>query len=178
MDAFVGVIIYLGVFIVIMSSVAKKKKRAAKNSAQKKTNPGVQNTVAARTGTAQPVRTAPEKTVKEALQEGFEAYNAVSPAGRAKAAAEAVRRAEQKPQVRQTYSRKPSAAARSRFRELEDDSNDWLARQMNEERKAYREMSEMFEAKLSHMSNCAAENLRLDHTLHCDAKEVARVSRK
>ena len=62
--------------------------------------------------------------------------------------------------------------------ELEDDSNDWLARQLEEERKAYRAVSEMFEVRLSHMANCQAENLRLEHTLHCDAKEVARVSRK
>jgi len=62
--------------------------------------------------------------------------------------------------------------------ELEDDRNDWLACQLREEQRAYREVSEMFESKLSHLSNCAAENLRLDHTLRCAARQLAEDSRK
>jgi len=60
---------------------------------------------------------------------------------------------------------------------LQDTKHDWLAGQLAEEQRAYRAVSEMFQVKMSHLSNCRAENLRLDHVLNCDARKLAEDSR-
>ncbi len=54
----------------------------------------------------------------------------------------------------------------------EDRRNDWLARQMAEERIAARRMSEMFQLKQEHHYNCEAEMLRQFHEVRCEANEV------
>jgi len=60
---------------------------------------------------------------------------------------------------------------------LQDEKHDWLARQLEEERKSYREVSEMFQMKMSHLNSCAAENNRLEHSLNCAARQLADDSR-
>ncbi len=54
----------------------------------------------------------------------------------------------------------------------EDRKNDWLARQMAEERVAARRMSEMFQLKLEHRYNCEAEMLKQFHEARCSADGV------
>ena len=54
----------------------------------------------------------------------------------------------------------------------EDRKNDWLARQMAEEKASARRMSEMFQIKLEHRYNCEAEMLRQFHESHCTAEAV------
>ena len=58
------------------------------------------------------------------------------------------------------------------IRGWEDRRNDWLARQMAEERVAQRRMSEMFQMKMEHRYNCEAEMLKQFHETRCDASEV------
>ena len=64
------------------------------------------------------------------------------------------------------------ARERINIRGWEDRRNDWLARQMAEERAAARRMSEMFQMKLEHRYNCEAEMLKQFHEARCDANEV------
>ena len=85
---------------------------------------------------------------------------------------------------RSAYSRKKSASPGNPIENLfgsdaglQDDRHDWLAEQLAEERRAYRNVSAMFQMKMRHMQNCAAENARLDHALHCDARQLAEDSR-
>lgn len=61
---------------------------------------------------------------------------------------------------------------------LQDTRHDWLANQLAEEQRSYRMVSEMFQVKMSHLHNCAAENARLDHMLNCDARKLAEESRR
>ena len=58
------------------------------------------------------------------------------------------------------------------IRGWEDRRNDWLARQMAEERVAQKRMSEMFQMKLEHRYNCEAEMLKQFHETRCEANEV------
>ena len=58
------------------------------------------------------------------------------------------------------------------IRGWEDRRNDWLARQMAEERVAQRRMSEMFQMKMEHRYNCEAEMLKQFHEARCEANEV------
>ncbi len=58
------------------------------------------------------------------------------------------------------------------IRSWEDRKNDWLARQMEEERVCARRMSEMFQMKLEHRYNCEAEMLKQFHQAACNADGV------
>ena len=58
------------------------------------------------------------------------------------------------------------------LRSWEDRKNDWMARQMAEERVAKRRMSEMFQMKMEHRYNCEAEMLKQFHEARCNAGEV------
>ncbi len=58
------------------------------------------------------------------------------------------------------------------IRGWEDRKNDWLARQMAEERVSARRMSEMFQLKLEHRYNCEAEMLKQFHEARCSADAV------
>ncbi|MBO4903173.1 MAG: hypothetical protein J5518_10300 [Lachnospiraceae bacterium] len=58
------------------------------------------------------------------------------------------------------------------IRGWEDRKNDWLARQMEEERISQRRMSEMFQMKMEHRYNCEAEMLKQFHEQHCSAEGV------
>ena len=68
---------------------------------------------------------------------------------------------------------RPVKTSRISATTLKDDrNNDWLAKQMREERSALNAMSEMFGLKLSHMANCEARNIRKEHHDNCDADGV------
>ena len=64
---------------------------------------------------------------------------------------------------------KHMAREKTNIREWEDRRNDWLARQMDDERQAQRRMSEMFQLKMEHRYNCDAEMLKQFHESRCDA---------
>ena len=68
---------------------------------------------------------------------------------------------------------RPVKTSRISATTLKDDrNNDWLAKQMREERSALNAMSEMFGLKLSHMANCEARNIRKEHHDNCDAGSI------
>lgn len=67
---------------------------------------------------------------------------------------------------------KHMARERANIKEWEDRRNDWLARQMDDERQAKKRMSEMFQLKMEHRYNCEAEMLKQFHESHCDADDV------
>jgi hypothetical protein len=54
----------------------------------------------------------------------------------------------------------------------DDRSGDWLAKQLADERKAYRQVSEMFELKAYHANQCEAEMLKRFHEENCDAERI------
>ncbi len=54
----------------------------------------------------------------------------------------------------------------------DDRSNDWLARQLREEHKAFKETSEMFDLKIEHASHCDARFIEQFHRRNCDARGV------
>ena len=54
----------------------------------------------------------------------------------------------------------------------DDRNNDWLARQLREEHKAFKETSEMFDLKIEHASHCDAKILEQFHKRNCDARGV------
>lgn len=56
----------------------------------------------------------------------------------------------------------------------DDKKNDWLSKQLEEERRAYRRTSELFNTDLAseHSQNCDARELALEHRTDCDAKSV------
>lgn len=60
---------------------------------------------------------------------------------------------------------------------MEDRSNDWLAKEMREERKALYRVSDMFQLKIEHSRQCEAELAREFHSVRCDADgiDTARV---
>jgi len=54
----------------------------------------------------------------------------------------------------------------------DDRANDWLARQLEEEHRAFKATSEMFDLKIEHASHCDARLLAQFHNKHCDAGGV------
>lgn len=58
---------------------------------------------------------------------------------------------------------------------MENRKNDWLTRQLNEERIAKKRMSEMFNLKQEHAANCDASHVRIEHYNNCDAGGIDRV---
>lgn len=54
----------------------------------------------------------------------------------------------------------------------DDKENDWLARQLREEHKAFKATSEMFDLKIEHASHCDARLLEQFHKRHCDAEGI------
>ena len=55
---------------------------------------------------------------------------------------------------------------------MEDREHDWLARQLAEEKRALRRMSEMFDIKISHSKSWDAESLKRFHAENCSAEGV------
>ena len=54
----------------------------------------------------------------------------------------------------------------------DDTNNDWLARQLRDEHKAFKMTSEMFDLKIEHASHCDARLLEQYHRRNCDASGV------
>lgn len=54
----------------------------------------------------------------------------------------------------------------------DDKNNDWLARQLRDEHKAFKATSEMFDLKIEHASHCDARILEQFHRRNCDASGV------
>ncbi|MBQ6129242.1 MAG: hypothetical protein IJI51_06255 [Lachnospiraceae bacterium] len=54
----------------------------------------------------------------------------------------------------------------------DDKNNDWLARQLRDEHKAFKATSEMFDLKIEHASHCDARLLEQFHRRNCDASGV------
>ena len=51
----------------------------------------------------------------------------------------------------------------------DDKNNDWLARQLRDEHKAFKATSEMFDLKIEHASHCDARIMEQFHRRNCDA---------
>ena len=64
------------------------------------------------------------------------------------------------------------------FRALEDRNNDWLAKQLREERFYEKKFSAMYGLKRQHAANCDADSLRREHEENCDAEELRKLSRR
>ncbi|MCR5420668.1 MAG: hypothetical protein K6E98_06670 [Lachnospiraceae bacterium] len=58
------------------------------------------------------------------------------------------------------------------FNLLDDRNNDWLAKQLNEEKKSKQLISEMFQLKQEHLNNCDAEFIKRFHASNCDAQAI------
>ena len=54
----------------------------------------------------------------------------------------------------------------------DDRTNDWLAKQLREEHRAFKATSEMFDLKIEHASHCDARILEQFHKKHCDASGI------
>ena len=54
----------------------------------------------------------------------------------------------------------------------DDRSNDWLAKQLREEHRAFKLTSEMFDLKIEHASHCDARLLEQFHKRNCSAEGV------
>lgn len=54
----------------------------------------------------------------------------------------------------------------------DDRSNDWLAKQLSDERRAYREMRDMFDLRDEHRSSCEAEMIKRFHEQNCESGHV------
>ena len=54
----------------------------------------------------------------------------------------------------------------------DDKENDWLARQLREEHRAFKVTSEMFDLKIEHASHCDARLLEQFHKRNCDAEGI------
>lgn len=54
----------------------------------------------------------------------------------------------------------------------DDKNNDWLARQLREEHKAFKATSEMFDLKIEHASHCDARLLEQYHKRNCTASGI------
>ena len=50
--------------------------------------------------------------------------------------------------------------------------NDWLARQLRDEEKSFREVSDMFQLKQDHINKCDAEFIKRFHENNCDAHGI------
>lgn len=57
---------------------------------------------------------------------------------------------------------------------MENRGNDWLARQLSEERIVKKKMSDMFDLKQQHAADCDAEYNKMAHANNCDANGVDR----
>ena len=58
------------------------------------------------------------------------------------------------------------------YRSMEDRSNDWLAKELREEKRALSRLSEMFEQQMEHKTHCDARILKEYHLNNCDAGGV------
>ncbi|MCR5733998.1 MAG: hypothetical protein K6G22_05245 [Lachnospiraceae bacterium] len=62
------------------------------------------------------------------------------------------------------------------YKQMEDRKNDWMAKQLLEEKIAYYRVRKMFDfrydAKKDHMENCDARDIRDSHRQNCDADMV------
>lgn len=77
--------------------------------------------------------------------------------------------------ISKSVSAKPDKAkydGMAAFRSLENRNNDWLARQLREEKQKERLYSEMYGLKRRHEENCPADRLRREHEKSCDADGV------
>ena len=54
----------------------------------------------------------------------------------------------------------------------DDKNNDWLARQLRDEHKAFKATSEMFDLKIEHASHCDARLMAQFHRRNCDANGI------
>ena len=54
----------------------------------------------------------------------------------------------------------------------DDRHNDWLARQLEEEHRAFKATSEMFDLKIEHASHCDAKLLEQFHRKNCTAEGI------
>ena len=54
----------------------------------------------------------------------------------------------------------------------DDTNNDWLAKQLAEEHRAFKATSEMFDLKIEHASHCDAKLLEQFHKRNCTAEGV------
>ncbi len=54
----------------------------------------------------------------------------------------------------------------------DDTNNDWLAKQLREEHRAFKMTSEMFDLKIEHASHCDARLMAQFHRSNCDASGV------
>ncbi len=54
----------------------------------------------------------------------------------------------------------------------DDKNNDWLARQLRDEHRAFKATSEMFDLKIEHASHCDARIMEQFHKRNCDASAV------
>lgn len=55
---------------------------------------------------------------------------------------------------------------------MENRGNDWLARQLAEERAVKKRMSDMFDMRQEHQASCEAASVRQMHQENCDAHNV------
>ncbi len=54
----------------------------------------------------------------------------------------------------------------------DDRTNDWLARQLREEHRAFKATSEMFDLKIEHASHCDSKLIEQFHHRYCDADGI------
>lgn len=54
----------------------------------------------------------------------------------------------------------------------DDKNNDWLARQLRDEHKAFKATSEMFDLKIEHASHCDARLIEQYHRRNCSASGI------
>ena len=54
----------------------------------------------------------------------------------------------------------------------DDRANDWLAKQLREEHRAFKATSEMFDLKIEHASHCDARFIEQFHRRNCDARGI------
>lgn len=55
---------------------------------------------------------------------------------------------------------------------MEDRNNDWLARELREEKRAQYRVSEMFQLKAEHKKDCQAEMIREFHKANCGSEGI------
>ena len=61
---------------------------------------------------------------------------------------------------------------------LEDRDNDWLAQQLRSEQKSQRVVSDMFQLRQEHFSNCEAEEIHTRHVDACNAEQARQSTQK
>ncbi len=71
---------------------------------------------------------------------------------------------------------KGTSASESAMRD--NTSNDWLAKQLREEKYAMSRVSDMFQLKQEHVNKCEAEFIKRFHESNCDEYEVDDGTRK